>query len=167
MQQKCSFTTQVQYYALRKLDSTTMVGFEAKRARKITMDGIEQDFKSFVKTGYPSASRVSNCKYTYIPCFHKLATFNNKTKKVYMQDPEKGTSTYIQFEKEICALCQGPAGTVFVVCRGELVQMSCEGRTLNKCSYTGYASRVCANKDSSVIALSNLSTITLYKLSIE
>ncbi|KAH3804162.1 hypothetical protein DPMN_132444 [Dreissena polymorpha] len=166
MQHKRSFNTQVQYYALRKLDFTTMVGFAAERAGKISIGGIEQDFNSFVKTGYVRKSPIWGCNYAYIHCINMLATAERMSKKVYLQDPKRGTSKCVQLEKKILALCPGPVGTVFVVCEGEFLQISCEGRTLNKCSFNVTGNRVCANKDFSVIALSTLSSVNLYKLSI-
>ncbi|XP_052218675.1 uncharacterized protein LOC127836235 isoform X2 [Dreissena polymorpha] len=166
IQEKCSFKTQLQYCALRKFDTAVMIGFAVEIARKITFDGVEQEFKAFIKHGYSGTLSAYKCKYACIPCINKLATFDKETNVVYLQDPDKGTSKCVHIAEEICALCQGPAGTVFVVCKGEFVQMSCEGRTLNKCSFTGFEDNVCANKDFSVIALSNITTVRLYKLSI-
>ncbi|KAH3804200.1 hypothetical protein DPMN_132482 [Dreissena polymorpha] len=163
IQENYSFKAQVQYHALRKLDYTTMVGFAAKYARNISMGGREQDFNSFVKTGYTS---ISGCNYAYIDYINMLATADRMAKKVYLRDPERGTSKCVQFAEEIRALCPGPAGIVFVVCKGEFVQMSCEGLSLNKCSFTMFAKIICANKDLSVITLSNQSSVRLYKLSI-
>ncbi|KAH3804191.1 hypothetical protein DPMN_132473 [Dreissena polymorpha] len=166
IQEKCSFKTELQYNAVRKFDSTVMVGFAEECARKITVEGVEQEFKVFMKSGY-SGSSYECCKYACIPCIQKLATFDQETNVVYLQDPEKGISKCIQFEKKIFALCQGPADTVLLFCDGEFVTMSCEGITMNKYSTDEFPVTVCANKDFSVIALSIKSDINLYKLSIE